>query len=257
MSGGFLNFGVTGGSGGSGHSHPNLNVLNGIALDNYGQLYYNTGYSLSDLKTQSILCLLGSTADSSGYGNNAINSGPNYPTQVAGLDNQTVLNFANSNSQLRCSNLQANLVGSSGATIYTVFQPISSGYCICEHTATNQFDGWWQWNGDGQGYMAIFRNSRLIQAPSGTGWQCWSIHSRSADYEVLINKVSKGVQGVNGVSGTYWQGNDFLISPNWRPFLGSLALLIVIPFWVDKASVFHAAKMAAIKGRFPSLPFTV
>lgn len=246
-------------SSGSNHTHNNKTLLDAIAVDSFGQLYYNSGYSLNDLKTQSILCLLGSTTDTSGYGNNAANTGANYPTQIVGLDNQLVLNFANHNSQLRCPNLQTNLAGSTGATIYAVFQPTANqAGSLCEHTANNQFGGWWKY--DNNGYCAIFRNNRIEQYPANVGavWQCWSIHSRSADYEILINKASKGVQvpGVNGVSGTYWQGNDFYISPNWNSFFGNLALLIVIPFWVDKASAFHTAKMAAIKGRFPSLPFS-
>ena len=250
------------GGAGSGHTHTNKTILDSIAVDAFGQLYYNTGYSMTDLKSQSVLCLLGSTTDASGYGNNAVNSGSAYPTQVTGLDGQPALNFASTNSQLRCQNLQSSLTGSTGATIYTVFRPQNSEFSLCEHTATNQFDSWWRWSGSSRGYIGLFRNIRVDHYPfsvSVGNWQCWSIHSRASDYEVIINKASQGVQvaGINGVSGTYWQGNDFFVSPNWRSFLGDLALLIVIPYWVDKAGTFHQAKMAAIKGRFLSLPFTV
>lgn len=256
--GGFVNFSGAGGGGGSGHTHSNLSILNSIAVDSFGQLYYNSGYSLTDLKTDSILCLRGSTSDSSGYGNNAVNTGAGYPIQIVGLDNQPVLNFSSTNSQLRCQNLQSNLAGSSGATIYAVFQPQTNSFTICEHTATNQYDSWWRYV-DGNGYVGTFRNSRIDLYPLNVGlsWQCWSMHSRNTDYEVIINKQSQGVKvsGSSGVVGNYWQGNDFLISPNWRSFLGSLALLLVIPYWVDKAGIFHQKKMEAIKGLFPSLPF--
>lgn len=256
-----ISFGTNGGGAGAGdgHTHLNKEILDRISIDNFGQLYYNSGYNLSDLKSGSILCLLGSTSDASGNNNNAVNTGTNYPTQVTGLDNQPALNFIFGNSQLRCPNLQASLANSQGTTVYAVFQPLNNEFCLCEHTAGNQFDNWWRWASNGRSYMGIFRSTRLESLFSVTVgmWQCWSIHSRNSDYEVIINKASQGVQvsGVNSVSGGFWQGNDFYISPNWRYMLGNLALLIVVPYWVDKASLFHQAKMAAIKGRFPSLPF--
>lgn len=70
-------------------------------------------------------------------------------------------------------------------------------------------------------------------------------------YEFILNGQTKGVVGGN------WSGGDrFYICPVGRGCTCNLLLLLVVPFWVDKNSLFHKQKLTAIKGRFPSLPFT-
>jgi hypothetical protein len=232
----------------SNHQHSNLPLLEKIKVDSFGQLYYESGFNPDYLKSGTILALLGSLNDESGYGNIVIPS-YNNPIQILGLDGKPALGLTNS-TELSVPSIPSLLGGATGATLYAVYSYSTN---VAELIRTAQNSGWWNYSGTG--YFSVFRNQRLEGYPApipSSGNFLISVHSRSVDYEIFINNLTKGVVGGN------WYGGDrFIIGPAGSPCVCNLSLLLVIPFWVDKNSLFHNQKLTAIKGRFPSLPFIV
>jgi hypothetical protein len=237
------------------HQHSNFPLLEKIKVDSFGQLYYESNFDPDALKAGTILALLGSLNDESGYSNVVTPlAGQSNPTQILGLDNRPALALINHQTQLSVSNIPSLLAGSAGATLYIVYSvSVLNG---CENLiATNAADNWWRWGQDGNGYISVFRSTRLEMYPPNmpaSGNFFVSIHSRSSDYELILNGETKGVVG-----GNWFGGDRFQICPPGKGCTCNLSLLLVVPFWVDKNSLFHKQKLTAIKGRFPSLPFTV
>lgn len=254
MPSGMINLLGSGASGGgSSHSHSNLPLLEKIKVDSYGNLYYDNGYNPDHLKEGSVLALLGGLNDESGYSNLiSPTSGQQNPVQAVGLDGNPILALQSNTTELSVPTLPSKLI-ENGATLYLVYS--NFGSAIEGLINTSNADNWWRFSLNGHGYFGIFRNVRTEQYPQNmpiTGNYLVSIHSRDSDYEVFINNQTKGV-----VSGSYWAGDRFIICPQGRICNCSLALLLVVPFWVDKLSFFHQRKLQAIKGRFPSLPFSI
>lgn len=236
------------------HTHLNLELLQKIKVDSFGQLYYESGFNPDALKAGTILALLGSLNDESGYQNVVTPTpGQQNPVQVLGLDGRSALSLVTNQTELSVPNISTILAGSTGATLYCVYYNSIPG-SVQSLIATSNVDNWWRWS-DGNGYISVFRNTRLEVYPPNmplTGNFLVSIHSRSSDYELFVNNSTKGVVG-----GNWFGGDRFLICPLGKYCTCNLLLLLVVPFWVDKNSLFHQQKLTAIKGRFPSLPFTI
>jgi len=248
---------LTSGSSSSGsgvsHSHANLAILDGIKIDNYGRIYYDAGsVSNSDIVSSSSLCLFGSLSDISGYGNHPSSTQGSSPSLSLGLDNQPALYFSGlANQELGINPFLAN---ATGCTLYAVVSADSNAV-IYRLVDTYNNESWWNYNN--QGYFGVFLNSRLNYPSSmpgpGAGYHLISIHARVADYEVWIDKVSKGVRSLS--TSQFNVGTRFLISRADRPFKGYLSLLCVVPRWLDPNGSEHQTKLGGIKSRFPSLPF--
>lgn len=236
------------------HTHSNLDTLEKIKIDSFGQLYYENDFNPDALKAETILALLGSLNDESGY-SNIVTPTPNQqnPVQVLGLDARPALSLVTNSTELSIANVPTLLAASTGATLYAVYSNSNSNG-VQDLVRTNGGDPWWRFT-NGDGYFGVFRNSRAENYPLGmplSGNFLVSIHSRSSDYEIFINGQSRGVIG-----GSWFQGDRFIVCPQGRWCTCNFSLLLVVPFWVDKNSLFHQQKLAAIKGRFPSLPFTL
>lgn len=238
----------------SSHQHLNLEVLQRIKVDSFGQLYYESNFDPDALKAGTILALIGSLNDESGYSNVITpTSGQSNPVQVPGLDGRPTLSLVTNSTELSISNIPLLLANSTGATLYAVYSNTNSnGVQELLRTANN--DPWWRYS-DSNGYFGVFRNTRAESYPQAmplTGNFLVSIHSRNGDYEIFINHQTRGVIG-----GSWFKGDRFIICPSGKWCTCNLSLLLIVPFWVDKNSLFHQQKVTAIKGRFPSLPFTV
>lgn len=237
----------------SNHSHSNLPVLEKVRVDSFNRLYSDSNYNPDHLTEGTVLALLGSLSDSSGYSNLVTPTpGQQNPVQVIGLDNNPSLALQSNLTELSIPTLPSKLI-ENGATLYLVYSNFNSP--VEGLINTSGADNWWRFSLNGHGYFGIFRNQRTEQYPQNmpvTGNYFVSIHSRASDYEVFVNNQSKGV-----VAGSYWGGDRFIICPQGRACNCSLALLLVVPFWVDKTSFFHQRKVEAIKGKFPSLPFSI
>jgi len=233
----------------------NADVLSKIRVDSFGQLYYESGFDPNALKAGTILALLGSLNDESGYQNVVTPTpGQQNPLQVLGLDGRPGLSLITNQTELSVPNIPSLLASSTGASLYAVYSNTNSNG-VQSLINTNNAENWWRFYGNGDGYLSVFRNVRLENYPSGmplTGNFLATIHSRNSDYEFILNNQTKGVVG-----GNWFTGDRFFICPQGRWCTCILLLLLVVPFWVDKNSLFHQQKIAAIKGRFPSLPFTV
>lgn len=240
-------------SSGGNHSHDNLTLLQNFKVSASGVVYYDFGYNPDHLSEGTVLALFGSLNDVSGYSNTVTpTSGQQNPVQVVGLDNNPVLAFQSNINEISIPTLPSKLT-QDGATIYIVYSNFNNP--VEELVRTSSVDSWWRFSFNGHGYFGILRNQRAEQYPQNmpqTGNYLVSIHSRSSDYEVFINNQTKGV-----VSGSYWGGDRFIICPQGRVCNCSLALLLVVPFWVDKTSFYHQRKLTTIKAKFPSLPFTL
>ncbi|WP_427159410.1 hypothetical protein ACQFX9_25825 [Aliinostoc sp. HNIBRCY26] len=194
----------------------------------------------------------GSYSDRSGSGNNLtpVNASTP-PTKAVGIDNKQILRWNGSSNQ----ELQGTpfLNGTSGATLYTVFTVNSSNHYGIVRTQSGLGD-YWRFSVNSAGYFGVFRSSRFEAYPLDmpqSGSHLISVHANGTNYEVIQNKVSKGVQ-----SSAYTPGNVFRVGVNDLPFTGDIALILVYPYHISKTSQEHLNILAAIKQFYPSLPFT-
>lgn len=193
----------------------------------------------------------GSLLDKSGNNNNASPVGANSPSVATGLDSKQVLRWNGAGNQ----ELQINpfLSGTSEATLYCVFTvSANTNYNLIR---TANIDDYWRFTNNGAGYFGTFQSSRIEAYPLGmpsSGSHLVSIHASANSYEVILDNVSKGVQ-----SRSYSAGDRFRIGTNDKAFNGDIALILVYPQYIDKASTTHINCVQTIKSSYPSLPFTI
>lgn len=188
--------------------------------------------------------------DKSGNNNNATAIG-SAPSQAVGLDNQPVLRWNGSASQeLQIAQFLAN---TSSATLYIVCTINSTNNYNLIRTAN--IDDYWRFSDSGSGYFGTFRNSRFENYPASmpsSGSHLISIHCGNGNYEVIVDKVSKGQ-----VSSVYNPGDRFRIATNDKAFIGDIGTILVYPSLISPSSPEHAQNLAALKALYPSLPFTL
>ncbi|MFB2880869.1 hypothetical protein, partial [Floridanema aerugineum] len=240
------------GTGSNIEGNPDLSTLNGrlsiienrlTAITNYFNLTSSNPSNDLILTEGTVLSMLGSLTDQSGYSNViSATAGQQNPFQTVGIDNNPALSLITNQNELSIPNIP-NLLTGNGATLYVVFGSFDgNGVQELVRTQPNG-ETWWRFS-NGKGYFSVFRNSRLEEYPSAmplNGNFLLSIHSRSNDYEIFINNASQGVVG-----GNYFKGDRFLICPKGKYNNCYLYLLLVVPFWVDKNSSYHQRKLNAI-----------
>ncbi len=193
----------------------------------------------------------GSLADKSGNSRDATLLGTTAPSVVNGIDGKTVFRWSGAGNQ-ELQVIPTFLSETTGATAYVVYTASNSNYNLLR---TASLDDYWRFSNNSAGYFGTFRSSRYEAYPSGmpdSGHHLVSIHASSNTYEVILDNVSKGVQ-----SSTYSAGDRFRIVTNDKPFSGDVALILIYPYLIDKASTAHASCLQAIKSYYPSLPFTL
>lgn len=192
------------------------------------------------------LWLRGGLTDLSGNGNNAVAaSGFTSPALATGFDNRPTLRFA-AGQEL---DVPTFLSGATAATLYMVWSPNSTQY---DALRTNTADAYWKFSG-GPGYFAVFRSVRIDVYPSsvpGIGNHLISIHSRADSYEIFIDGASAGIQ-----PGAFSPGDRFRIGfgGGGKTYEGDISDLFVYPVFVDPENESHAANLAYVKQRYPSL----
>lgn len=196
-----------------------------------------------------LLLEFGSLQDQSGLNNHAYSLSGVLPQVVNGLNNQKVLRFSGAGNQEL--EVPYFLAQTTAATLYCVFTvSVNSNYTLVRTAA---LDDYWRFINDGNGYFGTFLSARRDSYPlamPSSGSHLVSIHASATNYEVILDKVSKGV-----VSNAYSSGNRFRIATDDKPFTGDIALILVYPSLIAKTSTIHASILSLIKANYPSLPF--
>jgi hypothetical protein len=192
----------------------------------------------------------GSFQDRSGFGNNPTSVAGALPQVVTGLDEQKVWRFNGSGTQeLQIPYFMGD---TTAATLYCVFTVNStSSYNLVRTVNT---DDYWRFANDGNGYIGTFLNGRVNSYPAAMpsfGNHLVSIHASASTYEVILDKISKGL-----INAGYFSGDRFRIVTNDKPFNGDVALILVYPYLIDNTSLLHKEIVSTIKASYPSLPFT-
>jgi hypothetical protein len=190
-------------------------------------------------------------SDRSGNNNNASPINANTPpVRAIGLDNRFVFRWNGTGTQEL--SIPAFMAGTTSATVYCVYTVNSTQYNLIR---TANLDDYWRFSSNGAGYFGVFRSARFegypLNMPSN-GNVLVSIHASSTQQEIIVNNSARGVQ-----SSTYSTGDRFRIATNDRLFNGDIALILVYPSFIDKASTTHQSIISAIKSSYPSLPFTL
>jgi hypothetical protein len=199
------------------------------------------------------LWIEGSLVDKSSNNRTISPVGTLSPSIAVGLDNKNVLRWSGAGNQ----ELQVTpfLTGTTGATVYVVYT-VNSPTVNYNLIRTSNVDDYWRFSGDTHGYIGTFRNNRGNQYPlsmPNTGSHLISIHATGTNYEVILDKVSKGMD----IGTTYTPGDRFRIVTNDKAFAGDVSLILVYPTFIDKASTNHNSILQTIKNNYPSLPFTL
>lgn len=195
----------------------------------------------------SLLWLEGSLVDKSGNNRNATPVGANSPVVVSSaLGGKPALRWAGtSNQELQVTPF---LSGTSGVTLYCVFTVLANTHYNL--VKTRNFDDYWRFSNDGNGYIGTFLSARRGGYPAAmpsSGSHLASIHATGTSYEFLLNNQSKGL-----VNETYTPGDRFRIATNDKPFNGDISLLMVYPY-ISPTSSQHQNQILAIKQNYPAL----
>jgi hypothetical protein len=99
----------------------------------------------------------------------------------------------------------------SEATVVFVVGVNDTGYSLLGTTSPNE--SWWRWDGDGNGYIGSFRNSRVSSYPASmpsSGNYIMALRSSASNYEFFLDGISKGAQ-----AGDYNSGSVYNIPDPW------------------------------------------
>lgn len=144
---------------------------------------------------------IGTWTDSSGTGHNFTQAtGAQKPIKKTGiLNGRAVARFDGADDTLEGGDLSA-LFGTA-ATLFIVAIPAVTQYGLYQTSVGN---GYWRWSGDGNGYMRVFRTTRLEAYPTAmpsSGSHYFAIRSSASAYEMWKDGVSSGSQAANHNAG--------------------------------------------------------
>ncbi|MEH2138582.1 hypothetical protein [Nostoc sp.] len=192
----------------------------------------------------------GSLLDKSGNDRNATPLNTNSPATAIGLDGKQVLRWNGTGTQeLQVSPFLQTAIG---ATLYCVCS--LNGDSNYNLARTANLDDYWKFVDGSIGYFGTFKSSRFEGYPSSMpniGNHLISIHASDTTYEVVVDRISKGVQ-----PSSFLPGDRFRIGVNNRVFSGDIALMLVYSEYIQPGTSKDVAVKNSIKSNYPSLPFS-